>query len=207
MEDDLIHTKELFNKIIGGGIARINRIEIEYPGKKVAPFLYLKDRTSFDTFIEYECENGSFGGIGIEVKYTENGYPLGVKERNDIIDDEGMYRQMTQKSGYYDENMDIMMFLGAHHLRQIWRNHLLGYAMVDHGDIQRFHHIHLYPQGNVHFHTYAVPEYKKLLTVKGCNSFIALTFEDLFGLLSKYFTSFKQQEWIRYLYRRYIVAE
>ena len=51
MEDDLIHAKDLFNKIIGGGIARINRIEIEYPGKKVAPFLYLKDRTSFDTFI------------------------------------------------------------------------------------------------------------------------------------------------------------
>lgn len=207
MEDDLIHAKDLFNKIIGGGIARINRIEIEYPGKKVAPFLYLKDRTSFDTFIEYECENGNLGGIGIEVKYTENGYPLGVKERNDIIDGEGMYRQMTRKSGYYDENMDVMMFLGAHHLRQIWRNHLLGYAMVDHEDIQRFHHIHLYPQGNVHFHTYAVPEYEKLLTVKGRNSFIALTFENLFGLLSKYFTSFKQQEWIRYLYRRYIVAK
>lgn len=90
-------------------------------------------------------------------------------------------------------------------MRQIWRNHILRYSMLCRGDIQRFHHVHLYPQGNKYFHEYAIPEYKILLTKCGKASFIDLTYESLFAMLSKYFRSYKHQEWLKYLQKRYIV--
>lgn len=204
MEKDIENAALLFNEIIGGGISRIKHIYIEFAGH-ADKSLYLNDGTSFDTFIEYENEEGSTGGIGIEVKYTENGYPIGDKEKSDIEKPDSPYHLMTDKSGYFHPNLDVNIFIKAHHLRQIWRNHLLGYSMIEQGDITCFHHIHLYPQGNKHFHEYALPEYRKLLTDIGADSFIALTFENLFDALSKYFKGIEQEEWINYLYKRYIV--
>lgn len=43
--------------------------------------MYLNDGTSFDTYIEYVDSNDQKGAIGIEVKYTENNYPIGDKEK------------------------------------------------------------------------------------------------------------------------------
>lgn len=204
MEEDLNCAALMFNEIIGGGIAYIKQIYIEFAGyadKKE----YLDDKTSFDTFIEYVSLDGSKGGIGIEVKYTENGYPIGVKEKADIENASGLYHQMTIFSHYYADILDVSLFLKAHHLRQIWRNHILGYSMINRGDIQRFHHIHLYPEGNKHFHDHALPEYRNLLTEAGEDSFVELTFEKLFAFLHKYFTTSKHLEWQEYLHKRYIV--
>lgn len=204
MEEDLSATVMLFNEIIGGGISRINRIRIEFAGK-ADKSEYLNDGTSFDTFIEYVSSDGSIGGIGIEVKYTENGYPIGIKEKQDIEDTNGLYHQMTKKSHWYIPALDPLSFIKANHLRQIWRNHILGYSMLCRGEIRHFHHIHLYPQGNKHFYEHAIPEYKSLLTECGKASFIDLTYESLFDMISKIFTSDKHQDWMKYLRKRYIV--
>lgn len=204
MEEDLEDAKLLFNEIIRSGISSITHIYIEFAGY-TDKAMYLNDGTSFDTYIEYLDNKNQKGAIGIEVKYTENSYSIGEKEEKDIKDTTGRYHQMTYKSGYFISDLDIQIFLKAHHLRQIWRNHLLGFSMIDRGGIQHFHHIHLYPQGNTHFHQYAVPEYKSLLTPKGKDCFIALTYENLFEMMSQYFSSEKQKEWINYLYQRYIV--
>lgn len=204
MEVDLDATVKLFNEIIGGGMSRIKRISVEFAGD-ADKSEYLNDGTSFDTFIEYVSYNGSIGGIGIEVKYTEHGYPIGVKERKDIENRDGLYYQMTRKSHWYIPTLDITSFIKANHLRQIWRNHILGYSMLCRGDIQHFHHIHLYPHGNSHFHEHAIPEYKSLLTECGKSTFIDLTYESLFDMINRYFISDKQQEWLKYLKSRYIV--
>lgn len=204
MEEDLNATTTLFNEIIGGGISKINRILIEYAGC-ADKSEYLNDGTSFDTFIEYVSSDGSIGGIGIEVKYTENGYPIGVKEKQDIENTNGLYHQMTKKSHWYISTLDIISFIKANHLRQIWRNHILGYSMLRRGDIQHFHHVHLYPQGNKHFFEQAIPEYKSLLTDCGNATFIDLTYESLFDMMKIYFTSDKHKEWLKYLRNRYIV--
>ena len=204
MEDDLDATVALFNEIIGGGISKINCIRIEYAGV-ADKSEYLNDGTSFDTFIEYVSSDGSIGGIGIEVKYTENGYPIGIKEKLDIEKTNGLYHQMTRKSNWYIPTLDIISFIKANHLRQIWRNHILGYSMLCRGDIKHFHHIHLYPQGNKHFHEHAIPEYKSLLTDCGKTTFIDLTYESLFDMISEIFISNKQQEWLKYLRKRYLV--
>lgn len=206
MEEDLNATATLFNKIIGGGISKINRIHIEFAGDGDKSE-YLNDGTSFDTFIEYVSFDGFIGGIGIEVKYTENGYPIGLKEKKDIENPNGLYSQRTKESHWYVPLLDPLSFIKANHLRQIWRNHILGYSMLRRGDIQLFHHIHLYPYGNTHFQKYAIPEYKSLLTEQGKSTFIDMTYESLFDMIGIYFTQNKHQEWLKYLRKRYIVPK
>lgn len=203
MEQDLDKAAQLFSQIIGVSIAQITDIKIEYAGI-AGKANYLDDGTSFDTFVSYVTEDGSKGGIGIEVKYTENGYPIGKKEKRDIENCQSLYHLITQESGYFIKDMNIGDFIKHHHLRQIWRNHILGYSMINNGDIALFHHIHLYPEGNSHFHNLALPEYKELLTGKGKETFIDITYEELFLRMSTFFQSTQHKEWINYLYKRYI---
>lgn len=171
---------ERFGKIIGMPIRKILEIKIEYAGEGDKS-LYLNDRTSFDAFVRYEARDGRIGGIGIEVKYTENEYPLGAKEGRDIAGANERYRVMTAASGYYRPGLDISLFLTAHHLRQIWRNHILGYSMKHKGDVEIMHHVHVYPRDNAHFHSYALPAYRELLTEAGKESFKPLTYEEYFS--------------------------
>lgn len=201
MGKNLQKAVELFKEIIGQPIASIKSIHIEYAGKD-DPKYYLKDRTSFDAFISYITEDQRKGGIGIEVKYTEVGYKIGDKESKDINSDDHPYRLITRECGYYNNPED--KDLHKDHLRQIWRNHILGAAMVGHGDIEIFHCIHLYASKNTHFHDEAIPEYLTKLTDIGRKSFIPLTYEDLFDLMSKYFTDPKEVDWIEYLRKRYL---
>lgn len=201
MELNLGKTKGLFNEIIGGNIEHIISIRIEYAGKD-NPINYLKDKTSFDTFINYKTVDGVNGGIGIEVKYTELGYKIGKKE-SDVIDDQTHPYTTVTKACDYFLDPEPKKFR-EDHLRQIWRNHILGALMVIKGDIEIFHCIHLYPEGNIHFHSYSIPEYQKLLTEKGRKSFIGLTYENLFHLMEKYFTNPSESRWVKYLTERYL---
>ena len=201
---DLDSAKKLFSKLIKQKIGKILDVKIEYAGNPSEKDKYLNDGTSFDAYVLYEMTNGAKGGIGIEVKYTENEYPLGKTEKESIEDASHRYHSISSKSQYYTQELDIKRFITDHHLRQIWRNHILGYSMVEKGDINKFHHIHLYPSGNIHFREKALPEYKKLLTKKGKESFIDLTYEDLFSMMRKYFNLPQQQQWVDYLYKRYL---
>ena len=198
---------DLFSKMIGVPIKQIETpLIIEYPGlPKNMP--YLNDRTSFDAFVSYITPDGKNGGIGIEVKYTENEYPLGKKEGEDIKSKNPLYREMTQESGYYTPGLDIKMFLTAHHLRQIWRNHILGYSMKHKGDVDIIHHVHIYPEHNEHFHNYALPEYRSLLTEAGNESFKTITYENYFDMLDCNRGNAKISDWVKYLRKRYLGLE
>lgn len=99
------------------------------------------------------------------------------------------------------------MFLTAHHLRQIWRNHILGFSMLNNGDVDIIHHVHIYPQNNKHFHEYALPEYRKLLTEKGNESFKTISYEEYFAILDKYSDNETVSNWVKYLRRRYLGIE
>lgn len=201
MELNLEKAKELFSEIISEKIASIQAITIEYPGK-YDPTKYLKDRTSFDTFISYTTNCGQKGGVGIEVKYTELGYKIGGKENEDIDDSNHPYTKVTKACGYFIDPKPHNFI--EDHIRQIWRNHILGAAMLNEGDLEVFHCIHLYPKKNTHFDEIAIPQYIKKLTKKGKTSFISLTFEDLFYLMGKYYNSQQESGWIDYLNARYL---
>ena len=194
---------DLFSKMIGVPIKQIKAIEIEYPGRP-ENMPYLNDRTSFDTFVSYITPDDRKGGIGIEVKYTENEYALGEKEGKDIAGDNHLYKDMTAESGYFRSGLDISMFLTAHHLRQIWRNHILGYSMKHKGDVDIIHHVHIYPEHNEHFHNYALPEYRSLLTEAGNESFKTITYENYFDMLDCYRNNVEVSDWVKYLRKRYL---
>lgn len=194
---------DLFSKMIGVPIKQIQSIKIEYAGTGDKS-MYLNDRTSFDAFVSYITPDGKIGGIGIEVKYTENEYPLGEKEGKDIAGDNHLYKDMTAESGYFRSGLDISMFLTAHHLRQIWRNHILGYSMKHKGDVDIIHHVHIYPEHNEHFHNYALPEYRALLTGNGNESFKTITYENYFDMLNDYRDNEQVSDWVKYLRKRYL---
>lgn len=217
--------KSLFNDIIKETsselpmITEIKEIRIEYApdGKEN----YLADDTSFDTYISYIADDGKKGGIGIEVKYTEEGYRPGNKEIIEAIKDHKnkenkesgfKYWPVMKKSNYYkpeaDNGSDDSDWspLVKDDLRQIWRNHLLGASMIQHGDINHFLSIHLYPSGNTHFHGKdgAVEKYRKYLLNEGLKTWNAVTFEELFKLIRKHFTDEKSLSWVKYLEERYL---
>lgn len=185
-------------------IDKVTDIRIEWaPEKEEA----LDDNTSFDTYIEY-MYNGKKCGVGIEVKYTEEGYPFGKLEKKRVMEQEdSLYATKTRQCGLYTNE------ICNHHLsetllckddyRQIWRNHLLGAAMVMNGQIDRFHSITLYPNGNTHFRK-VLPEYEKSLSEYGKSTFGCITIEKLILLISKHFEmNEKNKQWVDYLNTRY----
>lgn len=212
MQDDEEAAKKVFDKIIGAGqIEKICDIKIEYAPEKE---FTLSDGTSFDTFIRYQHTDGGFGGIGIEIKYTEGGYPLKQKskEEQDIMKGENKaYINYTKNCGYYKDcifNTPLPKNpLIKNNFRQIWRNHILGAAMLNNENIlyplKHFCSIIIFPSQNKHF-TNAIPEYEEFLTEYGKKSFHGITYEKFFEILGEEYSSEKCKDWIKYLTKRYI---
>ena len=210
MNKDLSGCKDLFNHILGKEeILRIKDIKIEHHPEPIED--YLSDHTAFDVYISYIDTNNKECGIGIEVKYTEKEYALkeGTSEYAHVKDEQGNtrlfgpYLNATIDSKYFKDEVthDILV---ANNFRQIWRNHILGASMVLRGDIEKFTSITVYPEANVHFHNDAMPDYYELLTETGKNTFIPLTYEELFSLMDKYLNIENGKEWNLYLRQRYL---
>lgn len=210
MMQDYKATAQVFNDIIGKAeVDEITDIRIEWaPDKTVC----LNDGTAFDAYIEY-LHDGKKCGIGIEVKYTEEGYPFGVKERKEVMEnDDSDYARITRSCGYFTLDIANKQIretkLSEDDYRQIWRNHILGASMINNKElsddmIENFHSITIYPKGNPHFGK-VLPEYEELLTDKGKSSFGYITIEDLIDLIEKYFPKTEKfQNWIQYLKQRY----
>ena len=198
-------TAHLFNDILGTDeIDEVTDIRIEWAPDKTK---CLNDNTSFDTYIEY-LHDGKTCGIGIEVKYTEEGYPFGVKERREVMENEqSKYALATKSSNWYIPEIANLPIretpLCKDKYRQIWRNHILGACMVQNNMLVKFHSITLYPQGNPHFGE-VLPIYESFLTDEGRSTFGHITIESLITLLVKYFPKTKEyQNWIHYLRVRY----
>lgn len=140
-------------------MAAVRDIIIEYePSPKEE---YLNDLTSFDVHEDYDDSPGERCGIGIKVKYTEQGYKIGKGEEQKIGDRDSAYYRMTRESGCFDyggKNTEdfIKGNFGDHDrgndLRQLWRNQILGLSMIKHtGGIKDYLSVHPYPSFNEHF--------------------------------------------------------
>ena len=145
--------------------------------------------------------------IGIEVKYTEEGYPVGNKEFEMMQNPVSAYSVTTRNSECFINN-DPLQFNNPDFI-QLWRNHILGLAMLQQGKVDYFDSLTLYPEGNVHFHSSdnnigVVETYTGLLTAKGKDTFHAITYEGFFRLLRKHYQSKRNQSWLNYLETRYI---
>ena len=199
-------TRDFFNDLLGtDAVSEVLDVKIEYAPQPKN--FYLCDGTSFDAFILYQHQDGSKGGIGIEVKYTEREYQIGETEYKNTHDGHGNvklsehYRRATDASGYYLPNSEESLVSDI--LRQIWRNHILGASMVQHGNIRHFVSMTVFPDANPHFHT-ASEEYRKVLTEDGQASFFTITYEKMFETMTHHFRTDEQVKWINYLYHRYL---
>ena len=159
---------------------------------------YLGDMTSFDAYISGQDACGEPVGIGIEVKYTERGYRIGKSEAKRVHDQGSTYWVTTHESGLFVGGGCEQ--LGEDDLRQIWRNHLLGLAMVRHKDIARFVSVTLYPAGNRHF-THALMKYQGHLEKTAQRSVRGCTFEQYIDCLRG---NREIEAWKQYLMTRYL---
>jgi len=87
---------DVFNEVLNNKISSIDLLLIEYAPQPREN--YLKDRTSFDVYIEYSCKDNSKGIIGIEIKYTERSYNIGQKEQAETENQESIYYDITKES-------------------------------------------------------------------------------------------------------------
>ncbi|MCX6321512.1 MAG: hypothetical protein NTX93_06890 [Bacteroidia bacterium] len=203
--NDLGYAKDVLNKFLCGVIDTINVIKIEYAPD---PELALKDKTSFDVYIEYKHFTGTYGILGIEVKYTEKEYKLieGSKEDREIHAEDSIYNLFTNTSGLYKK--EFVKILKTDEYRQVWRNHLLGMSMINknHAD-SRFDHftsIILYPEGNDHFRN-LIPAYRSFLNQGYESSFIGITYEKFLMTAQELIAEPEYLRWLQYLEDRYIV--
>ena len=123
-------------------------------------------------------------------------------------DPESAYSLTTRNSGCFTNN-DPLQFNTPDFI-QLWRNHILGLAMLQQGNVDFFDSLTLYPSGNTHFHSYgnhigAIEAYEELLTENGRDTFHSITYEDFFKLLRKNYNCEKYFSWLDYLETRYII--
>ena len=107
-------------------VAEVTEVRIEYAPEPAKD--YLADRTAFDAFVEYRRQSGGLGFFGIETKLSE---PFSQKEY-----DTAVYRRWTERpsSPWHPEGYPNLQ-RKAHN--QLWRNHLLVYALQEQSDYER----------------------------------------------------------------------
>lgn len=199
-------TKGFFNELLGGdAVEEVLDVRIEYaPQPK---YCYLNDGTSFDAYMLYRHKDVGLGAVGIEVKYTEKEYSIGETEYKNTHDESGNvrlaehYDRATCLSGYYLPETECALVEDS--LRQIWRNHILGASMVQHGDVSHFSSVTVFPEANPHFHK-AAAEYREVLTQEGNATFYTFTYEQMLETMAHHFRTEEHQNWIKYLYTRYL---
>jgi len=160
---------------------------------------YLDDMTSCDAYLQGFGDDGELVGIGVEVKYTERGYRIGRSEAERVRDPSSSYWIVTHEAGVFMERE--LDDLTKDDLRQIWRNHLLGLAMVGRGDIARFVSVTLYPSGNTHF-THVLEKYQGYLKDSAQSSVCGCTFERFIECISG---DYQIEKWKQFLKERYLI--
>lgn len=201
------YAREVFNKFLGGFIKEITSVKIEYAPD---PEKALKDKTSFDVYTEYQHIDGNQGVLGIEVKYTERGYPLieHSKEEREMNDTTSVYYSLTNKLGLYKK--EYIPKLRGDDFRQVWRNQLLGESMTrknhPESNVEHFTSIILYPAGNEHFRD-VISDYKGFLSPGHESSFMGVTYEEFIKTARDLTTDPEYLRWLQYLEDRYIVKE
>lgn len=196
---DLEYAKNALNGFVSNSIHTITDIQIAYapdPAKD-----YLDDRTSFDACVMYRLADGGTGILGIEVKYSEQEYPLKKrsKEDIDIHNPASNYWMVSIKSNLFAKADEKKLIHDD--FRQMWRNQLLGESIKQVDKIDYFTSIILYPGGNTHF-ARVVPAFSSLLKKQG--RFKGITYEDFFEALSKHANNTRYENWITYLRERYL---
>ena len=119
---DLDNAADLVQALWGTSASRVTCVRFDWAPEPAAE--YLDDETAFDAFIEYETDGGRMGFIGIETKLRERFSPKKYDRKE--------YRRwMTEDSPW---RMDAGGQVSRTRHNQLWRDHLLAWAMLRHPD-------------------------------------------------------------------------
>ncbi|MBV6405326.1 MAG: hypothetical protein GFGODING_02093 [Flavobacteriales bacterium] len=159
---DLDAATACFRKLFPDRIGRVTSVKFEYsPGRGDAR--YTGDRSAFDVFVEYE-RDGRNGFLGIEVKYAESLREEQPKKSAEIVEKHGArYTELTEAHGVFKPN--VIATLRHPPLSQIWRDHLLSIALLNHPE-RKFNEgvfVFLFPSLNKQCQE-GVNEYSRYLT-------------------------------------------
>jgi len=115
-------------------------------------------------------------------------------------DSDSLYNQLSLRSGYFKP--ESSQGLRQKKLKQPWRNHLLGIRLMEIGQLDEFHSVHIYPAGNK-YQDEVCDKYIDCLTDEFRNSFIPVTFERFTSVGDMIFSDQEYRDWIGYLKSRY----
>lgn len=192
--------ERLFNR---DDLVRITKFLIEWAPNEAEA---LGDRTSFDTYIQFELKNQRKLGVGIEVKYTEKSYPYTQTEllRMKTKDASSPYYDLWSNPKFSIYNENTYETLGQKQHKQFFRNHLLGLAMVRNKEIDEFVSLHLYPSAN-DYQNATAESYRNTIRTDKQECFKAITFETFIAKAKGLFSNSDEQRWLKYLVKRYLV--
>jgi hypothetical protein len=159
--DDLPLATCLARALWGRQIAKVTRVEIEWAPTPSSE--YIGDRTAFDASVEYELVSGGLGFVGIETKLTE---PFS-QAHYDIAS----YRRWMDADSPWRADAAGEVDNVRHN--QLWRDHLLAWAMLRHADSR-------YKEGRLAVVSHPLDE-KCAATVAGYRDLLRdeATFQDL----------------------------
>ena len=190
-------TLSFFSNLIDTKIISINEIKIEY-ADPIAQ-LELQDKTKFDAYVIARNQNRSIV-LCIEVKYTEGPYNWGNTEKKRMFDKSDSYVKITNNSPEFKPQA-YKNFRNIH-LKQIWRNYLLGIITSKTLDCD-YIYLHLFPEGNEYQST-ACFNFEQNLTRAGKSTFKPITYEKFIDCAENSL-SIDSSSWITYIENRYIV--
>jgi len=133
---------------------------------------HLNDQTSFDAFISYERSDGRKGFIGIETKLTE---PFSQEQ----IDFDDRYAQwMNRENGWWKP--DVEGDFPNTSFNQLWRNHLLAYAMLNQEvpEYSEGYCVVVHPRGDLGCGK-AIEQYRDLLSPSGEETLLVWSLETI----------------------------
>ncbi len=183
-------------------LKNITKFEIEWAPRDFKKAL--DDRTSFDTYVLFELNNGNSLGVGIEIKYTEKSYPFTKTEFDRLQtqnDTSPYYKLWADPISIY--KTDTYTILGTKRYKQFFRNHLLGLSMVKNGEVHQFLSVHLYPLGNTYQHA-AAKAYLQTIQDNKQHSFLPLPYEEFIQVAEGTLQTGEDKSWTKYLSERYI---
>ena len=155
-------------RICPGFVNKVDATLFEHsPARRHPDFTH--DRSAFDALFKITTPTGEHGFVAAEVKYTETMYeqPARLRPR---------YDELSVISGQFvdPEHADLR----AAPLQQIWRQHLLSFAMVHNGLYSAGRFILIVPTLNRAAQE-AIAQYRTHLLPAGTIPFDAISFEQL----------------------------
>ncbi len=123
-----------------------------------------------------------------------------------MFDEGSLYHQVHRRSKLYVDG--ALEPLRTPELKQLWRNQLLGEAMLARADlgIDVFTSVLVYPEGNVHYER-AGRDHAALFGPSGRTAFVAMTLESMIAeCRAAAGDDAGARAWLDYLDRRYLVG-